>query len=248
MLKLTAALLFGILTNTIRKLGPSVFIFIYLYFSQHLGERPVVIAGLSIPINALAIAIVTTLSILSVAFKSLVVSTGHRLDLACLPYLDQRVLSYIHGYDLRLRGIRWKSVAFLDIFHCLAIFAALAIVACVSSYAVGLILVLSVLVTLILALTLPNPGAYNSWPHFKAILEPENYSELVLITGLLLGFLFVLPKGNGLLSGTVILLLVTRFSGHLRTLARKARILYDVRIWVIQSRNAEQLRKAGKKA
>ena len=222
-LKLLAAILFGVLTHVLKKLGPSVIVFVYLYFSQYTQNLHLDKLGTQIPINVALVFAVSVLSVFVLVFRNSVFATGHRLDAACLPLLDQFSLKFLHGYDLKIPRLRAKSVTVLEIGKTVALFAVLVAIACTNSIYLGAIVAIIVLAIFLATNMLPRADQLNGWPRAKTLFEPDNYCELILIIGLLVGFLFVLPKGTSLLSGAVILLVVARFSGPLKLLGRRLR-------------------------
>jgi hypothetical protein len=194
------------------------------------------------PMNVMLVAVVSLMSIVIVSIRQSVFNFGHRLDATGLPKLDQIVLWYFHAYDLRFLSIRIKSVTLLEVGKTLALFFILAVLACANSVYLGLIIALVVSSIFLATYWLPRAEQFSEWPSAKALLEPENYSELLLIIGLLVGFLFVLPKGTSPLNGTVILLLIARFSGQLRSLGRQLRNITRWRAYILRN-VGEQLQK-----
>jgi hypothetical protein len=220
-LRILSAALFGVITHVIKKLGPAVFVFVYIYLSHVWAEHPVMVAGLAFSSNTLLVAGVVLLSIVSVIFRSAVLNAGKRLDARALPLLDHAVLARLHHYDLRVPRIRAKSVAVLGAMKNVSLYVALAALASINSLWLAMLLLMIVVLVCLMCLRDWNTGHLAAWPHLALLLDPENLAEIILIMGLLLGFLVILPKGGVLLSGTVVILVIARFSGQIKALAKE---------------------------
>ncbi len=231
-MKLLLAVLFGIITHIVRKLGPSVVLFVLVYASQHMDKQPVIVAGIAVPLTVVLLAAVVTFSIAMVVFKSTALTIGKRLDKDCLPQLDGWVLRKLHRYDLSIKNIRRRAILILEAFKIVALFLALTALGCLHSIALGLAFLLSMLVIAGIAYLMPNPHFLDRWPKLKSITDSDNYAELIFDFALIIGFLVILPKGDSGLSGIMILLLGARFSGQLKTLAKTVRAFHNWRSWI----------------
>jgi hypothetical protein len=220
-LRILSAALFGIVTHAIKKLGPTVFLFVYIYLSHKQGEAPVNIAGYQVPAQAALISMVVLFSIISVAFRSGVLNKGKVLDARALPLLDHVVLARMHGFDMRLDGIRAKSVVILGALKNVALYVALAAMATANSPFLGLLICAVVLLVAAMTLRDWDTGMFARWPHIKPLLDAENLAEIILVIGLLIGFLLILPRGEAVLGGAIVLLVIARFSGQLKALAKQ---------------------------
>jgi hypothetical protein len=241
-LKVLLAVIFGILTHTVRKLGPSLVLFVLVFASQSMDQSPVMVAGLSIPLSVVLVTAVISFSIAIIAFKSVTLSAGRKLDQACLPTMDMWVLRKIHKFDLNIRNIRKKSSSLLEGMKVVALFLALAAIACLNSVLLGVAFLLAMCAVATIAYFAPNPTILNNWPKLRSITEAQNYSELIFDFALILGFLVIIPKGGSVLSGTIILLFAARFSGQLKALANAIRAYQNWRTrirltWTNRSKN-----------
>jgi hypothetical protein len=215
-----SATLLGVLVFAIQKLGATVIIFAYLYSVQHLGTEAVTFRGWEVPITYLLVAAVTILSILLVSFKSIMISASRRLDARCIHVFDGIVIHHLYRWDLSVGTIRSKSLSLHAALKIIVLFTLLSTIAAFSSLVFPAIVFLVILATGVLAYRFPTPAAFQNRPHLQPLLLPENYGELILIFGLLVGFLFVAPDRSSLLGSVAVLLLIARFSGQLRVLAK----------------------------
>jgi hypothetical protein len=215
-----SATLFGVLVFAVQKLGATVVIFAYLYSVEHVGVKTTTILGWTVQVNHLLVATITLLSVLLISFKSMMLSTSRRLDSRCIHVFDSFILHHVHNWDLTLTSIRAKALSAQSTLKALSMFVMLAIVASINSFVFPGIILIVLLVTAVLAYNVTSPAFFESWPHVKPIFEPENYSELFLIFGLLIGFLLVVPDRGSLLGSVIVVLLVARFSGQLRVFAK----------------------------
>lgn len=201
---------------------------------------------MTIPAEVPIVAAVIALSVAMVSFKSATLAFGHRLDAACMPRLDQFVLHHVHGNDLSLQNIRMKSMTVLTILKTTTLFIVLAAIASLNSTALALMILAAVAIVAALAYLFPRPSVLLNWPHIQPITNSDNYAELILVAALLIGFLFVLPKDASIIGGTILILLVARFSSQLKVLAKSIRNLTHWRRWIIWYWQQVEIRKAGR--
>ncbi len=219
-LQVFVATLFGVVVSGVQKLGPTVIIFVYLYFVEHANTQTAQVLGVNVQVSHLLIVAITIISVLMIVFKSIVVATSRRLDSNCILFFDGIVLRKIHKWDLSLGTIRAKSLGIHAIMKSVMLFVILAAIAAINSFVFPAIICTVLIVSSLLAYGYPAPAIFQSLPHVKQIFAPENYSELMLIIGLLIGFVLTLQNQTSTLGSVIVLMLVARFSGQLRILTK----------------------------
>ncbi len=226
MIKLLWALLGGIFALTVRRLGPTIILFAYIYISHMDSFRSLESNQYVLSPSALLVAFVILLGILSVAFKTTVTTLSSNLDRAAFPWLDKIVLAYVNKFDLTRPRLRSKSRAILEFLKVLLLFFVLCAICASFSLALSLCVALIFMVTALLAVYFGSHQAKSttSWWMQKSVSNPDNYSEVILISGLILAFFFVVEKG-GLLDGTILILVIARFGSTLRIAAANLMLL-----------------------
>jgi hypothetical protein len=217
LLHILKAVIVGTLSYVVRRLGISLILFAYLYalhsnrFAKISGneaqaQSQIWLAGL-----------VIILGVLVILFRSLFTHYSQRLDAKVLPRIDQLVLLHLNRGDLAVMGLRVKSRAALECAKGLLLMVLLIVLCAAVARPLAVILAVVVLLTIAVSAAVGRHpvehGLTSPWAKMRT--QPDNYIEILMMAGLILGFLLITQKG-GLISGTVLILMIARFSGALR--------------------------------
>jgi hypothetical protein len=211
------AIVIGTLSYVVRRLGISLILFAYLYAlhsnqfakltgSDAEGRSQLWLAGL-----------VIILGVLVILFRSLFTHFSQRLDAKALPRIDQLMLLHLNRGDMAVMGLRVKSRAALECVKSLLLIMLLIVLCAVVAQPLAIILSAVLLTTIAVSVAVGRHpvehGLTSPWAKMRT--QPDNYIEILMMAGLILGFLLITQKG-GLISGTVLILMIARFSGVLR--------------------------------
>ncbi len=220
MLLIIKSLVFGTLSFAVRRLGTSLILFAYLYvahskkFSQLENAQ-----GWNDPHILLAAAVILA-GIVLIAFRSAFTHYCQTLDAKALPRVDQFILAHLNRYDLTIMNLRGKSRAVLEASKAVLLMLLLALLCVFAARPLALILLVLIVLTLLLSWLVgrvPQEKA-NATTLSKLRYQPENYTEIMLVAGLIIGFLLITPT-SGVINGTVLILMIARFGGALRLIA-----------------------------
>ena len=221
MRKFLPSLLFGTFALFVRKLGPSIILFVYLTlehstFIQKFGTH---VAG--IPISVIIVLIVILLGIMSILFKTGTDSFSKQLDRKCLPVVDQRVLRFLNKSDLSVMMLRHKSRAILELLKAFLLFFLLICLSALVSPILSFIIVLIMLITIGLSISAGRArhlGKSSNWLS-RLWFDPENYSEVVLVLGLIVAYFFMASQSQAGIHTGIMVLVIARFGGTTRKVA-----------------------------
>jgi hypothetical protein len=244
MLVALLALIVGTLTFIVRRLGASLILFGYIYVSHTAWFAKYAAQEMSPSADIRLALVMMALGAIVIAFKSAFTALSRRLDAQALPFVDRFSLLQINRGDLTILTLRNKSKAIMD-----AAKAALLIVLLIGLclfVAKPLSIILAVVLALVVSLAVvagKRGGGQKGW--LAAYLQqPDNYCETLLVMGLIVAFL-VITRQDGLISGTVLILLIARFAGafrmlatNLQTLVRQAKA--DKAVWMRRQAAADQ--------
>ncbi len=204
----------------VRRLGISLILFAYLY-AQH-SERFAQLSagGQQTKSQVWLAALVIFLGMLIILFRSLFTHFSQRLDAKALPRIDQLVLRHLNHFDMSLMGLRVKSRAVLECVKGLLLMGLLIALCAAIARPLAIILFILVILTIVISSIVGRHpvehGLTSTWAKLRA--QPDHYIEILMMAGLIIGFLLITQDG-GLISGTVLILMIARFSGALRTVA-----------------------------
>ncbi len=220
MLLILKALIFGTLSYVVRRLGISLILFAYLY-SLHSSQFKAYAAdpAHAYPESLLA-AVVIGLGILIILFRSIFSHYSQTQDQKALPRIDQLTLRHLNRGDLSIMHLRAKSRAALECAKGILLMIILIFLCAFAAKPLAIILAILLLLTLAISLSVGRKPADPAMTSFFSRLrsQPDHYVEILLMAGLIIGFLLITRSG-GMISGTVLILMIARFSGALRTIA-----------------------------
>jgi hypothetical protein len=215
------AALAGMLANIVRRLGPSIILFAYVWALHSKRFAALGDSLLGLPANFWLAMGAIILGIGALAFKDKMTNLSRALDRRALPPLQAWVLRYVNRYDLSFMNTQRNALNILTGLKSLAVFLCLVTVALLSFpvFAAVLLGVLSAVVALSL-----NAAKFPAYPVAKSFFarlrtHPEYYAEVLVIAGLILAFMAIASK-NSFVSGTVFILIVSRFSNEIKVIAR----------------------------
>jgi hypothetical protein len=214
------ALAVGTLSLVVRRLGISLILFAYLAAAHSKQFAAIEHPNGTIAPELWLAAVVIVLGIVIVAFRSAFSHYSLVLDGKALPRLDQLTLLHINRGDLSISTLHSKSRALFDCAKASLLWLLLTLLCLAVAPALGLVLVVLFAAAVLLSVFLVKPvtpGAPVTWKS-TLLTQPDNFVEIVLVAGLIIGFLLVTPQG-GLISGTLMILMIARFGSALRTLA-----------------------------
>lgn len=220
MLHILKAIVVGTLSYLVRRLGISLILFAYLY-AQH-SDRFAKLAGSNAPgySHIWLAGLVIALGILIILFRSLFTHYSQRLDARALPRIDQLMLLHMNRGDFSVMGLRAKSRAALECAKGLMLMLLLIVLCAAIARPLAVILAIQVLSTIAISVAVARHpvehGQTSPWAKMRS--QPDHYIEILMMVGLIIGFLLITQKG-GLISGTVLILMIARFSGALRNAA-----------------------------
>jgi hypothetical protein len=211
------AIVIGTLSYVVRRLGISLILFAYLYALHSDNFSKLSVGSEQAHSQVWLSALVIILGVLIILFRSLFTHFSQRLDIKALPRIDQLVLVRLNRGDLSIMGLRIKSRAALECAKGLLLMVLLIVLCAVVARPLAVILSVVVVMTVIVSAAVGRHpvehGLTSPWAKMRS--QPDNYIEILMMTGLIIGFLLITQQG-GLISGTVLILMIARFSGALR--------------------------------
>jgi hypothetical protein len=235
MIQFIKAILIGALAVAVKRLGPSIVIFVYVTFHAVFLPNSADIEILPFQQQVFAILIMAGACFLLFA-KIRLGQISKELDIKSLKHVDKFVLRNLNKYDLcgpTIRKKTWnliyltKNVVLLTLLLviCFFIFDKLA-------YAFALALVLIVVQSYMLS-TWPNRNAKRLSP-FLATEKLDAYGEASFILAIVISILYLIPHGQ-LTLAAVGLLLMTRFLSSFKQVGKH---IY----WLQRGRIVDRLR------
>jgi hypothetical protein len=214
------SVVFGTLLYIVRRLGISLILFTYLYFAhtKRFMEMAGQTGGLK-PEFVLA-GIVVVCGTVIILFRSVFAHYCQSVDAKALPKVDQRLLVSFNRGDFSIMALRVKSRSVLDGAKALLLIFSLIVLCWFVARPLAFVLLAVLLFTVI------NSFLVGRMPEDKAKsvglgrlrYQPDNFVEVLLVAGLIGGFLLITQDG-GLISGTVLILMIARFSGAFKNVA-----------------------------
>lgn len=220
MLLILKALIFGTLSYVVRRLGISLILFAYLY-ALHSDKFKAFAADSAHPYpEAWLASVVIVLGVLIILFRSIFNHYSQNLDLKALPRIDQLTLLHLNRGDLGVMHLRAKSRALLECAKGTLLMVLLIVLCTFVAEPLAIILAILLVLTVLISLSVGRKPVTPAMASFFSKLrsQPDHYVEILLMAGLIIGFLLITQNG-GLISGTVLILMIARFSGALRTIA-----------------------------
>jgi hypothetical protein len=212
------ALVIGMASYLVRRLGTSIILFTYLYTAHTPWFHGFVQQKLYPSAELRLAGFVIALGAFVILFRTAFTSYSRALDIQALPRIDRLTLIKVNRGDLLLNTLRQKSRAGLECAKALLVLAALVCLCLFLAPPVAFILVIvTILVSLLATQSGMGKETRRGWIG-QMMSQPDNYVDIMLNTGLVIGFLLI-TKDGGLISGTVLILMVARFSSAIRTLA-----------------------------
>jgi hypothetical protein len=220
LLLILKALVFGTLSYVVRRLGISLILFAYLYALHSRQFRAFATDSSHLFPEASLAAIVIILGVLIILFRSIFNHYSQGQDLKALPKIDQLTLLHLNRGDLGVMHLRAKSRALLECAKGTLLMLILIALCAIAARPLAFILAALLILTLAISLLVGRKPLVSPAASFISKLrsQPDHYVEILLMAGLIVGFLLITQKG-GLISGTVLILMIARFSGALRTIA-----------------------------
>jgi len=211
----------GLLSNIVRKLGPSIVLFAYLWAHHSKFVTRLDGSFMGLPVNAWLAAAAILLGVLSLAFKDSVGRLSKFVDRRANPELIGWVLHHIHKGDLTAMNIQRCSTDILLGLKSAAVFALLIAIAAISFPVFAGVLIAVVVIMVVLSLQAARQDPARATASFLGRMRshPEYYAEILVIAGLVLAFMAIAGE-NSFVSGTVFVLIVSRYSGDMKVLAR----------------------------
>jgi hypothetical protein len=211
------------LTYLVRRLGTSIILFAYLYLAHSKRFQDYSKLNMQPSAEIRLAMIVIALGVFIILFRSAFTAYARDMDVRAFPVLDRFVLFKLNRGDLLLPALRQKSRAVLEVGKSLLV---LAVLVCLCLFLAPSLAAILFAITLLVGFIAIRSGAIRSGtegggPHAwlaRMLSQPDNYVDIALNTGLIFGFL-VITKDGALISGTVLILMIARFSGAFRMLA-----------------------------
>ncbi len=211
------AVVVGTLSYIVRRLGISLILFAYLY-ALHSSRFAKLTGGSQQTNSQIWLAgLVIVFGVLVILFRSLFTHYSQRLDARALPRIDQLMLLHLNRSDLSVMGLRVKSRAALECAKGMMLMVLLIMLCAAVAPPLAVILSVVVMLTIVISAAVGRQpvehGLTSPWAKMRT--QPDSYIEILMMVGLILGFLLITQKG-GLISGTVLILMIARFGGALR--------------------------------
>jgi hypothetical protein len=165
---------------------------------------------------------VMSLGILVVVMKSAVDDTARWVRRRGLVPINQWVLHFANHDDLTLQGLDRKAVAWFTCARTIVLYGFLAFLSLFGIPALGLIvlfvLLLIALISFYSAIYTKNNKGRSWWA--DTFLDRSNYSELMMVFGLIFGYMIIVSRQEEhVIASGVLVLAMARFSGEAGKLA-----------------------------
>ncbi len=251
-LEIVKAVAVGMLSNVVRKLGPSIILFTYIWalHSKAFTRLGPTLWGLP-PKFWLALAAIL-LGVASLAFKDTVGNFAKRMDRRAMPRLQYQVLRHLNHLDLTFQNIQRLALEILTGLKSGVIFLTLILIACFAFPIFAGVLIVVVAAVVGLSWNAARYPQVNPDKSFLMKLQthPEYYAEVLVIAGLILAFATIASE-KSFVSGTVFILIVSRFSNEIKVVARvlvavRRSHIHIVNTWA--TRDAAQAKRMARQA
>jgi hypothetical protein len=250
MLAVLKALAVGTLTFIVRRLGASLILFGYIYIAHTTWFLTYAKEVMSPSADVRLAVLMMLLGAGVIAFKSAFTTLSRTLDALALPVIDGLSLKWLNRGDLTIPVVRNKSKAIMDAAKASLLVAVLIALCLIVAKPLSLILAVVMAIVVGLAVMAGRRNTQRTSWLGAFFQQPDNYCETLLIMGLIIAFL-VITRQDGLLSGTVLILMIARFTSAFRMLATNLQLLVryhraDRTLW--QRRTEREMANAALKA
>jgi hypothetical protein len=219
--EIVKAVLVGMLSNVVRRLGPSLILFAYIWalhskIFTSLGPQ---LFGMQSK-YWLAVAAIM-LGVVALAFKDTVGNIARSRDRRAFPYIQQLVLCHLNHHDMAIMNLHRVPLEVFAGLKSATVFSLLIVIAAASFPLFAIVLIGVVAAIVVLSLNAARYPAVHPGKSFVGKLQthPEYYAEVLVIAGLILAFAAIASE-KSFVSGTVFIMIVSRYSGEIKILAR----------------------------
>lgn len=222
MYRVAIALGFGTFALIVRKLGPPMMLFLYITIAHSKLVRDAGPGLFGLSADFWAAILVMILGLVIIVFKTAVDGIAKQFTRRGLTVINQWVLHYVNHDDLTVPALDRKSVAWFTCARTIVLFGFLAMLSLYGIPALGLIVIIVLAIVAAISFTFPQHGNGQQSKSWLAgvFLNHANYSELLMVFGLIIGYMFVISRHeeSAIVSGALVLAMA-RFSGEAGKLA-----------------------------